>query len=253
MHVSGKDTDIYLGDCLDILPTLTQTAHLILTDLPYAQTANRWDVAINLSRLWDCYYRISFHNSVYVLTAIQPFAASLICSNKELFRHEWIWLKNRGSGHMNDHIMPRREHENILVFSRGGYTFNPIKEERLNKVAEKIRQRFAGKTSNWGAVQEIITETTTELRTACSYQCFSVETGLHPTQKPIAMMEYFIKTYSNPGDTVLDNCMGSGTTGIAAQNTGRKFIGIEKEKKYFNIARKELFNDRPSTEYPFPT
>jgi len=258
MHVNGKDTDIYLGKYENILPLLELSVDLVLADLPYAMTANKWDIAVDLPLLWSLYKRISKINTTFIFTAVQPFTTKIILSNLSSFQCEWIWIKNCGTGHLNTHNKPMREHENILVFNSRNHTYNPQKEDRLYKTTARIRNRTRAElgtnyqlSNNTGADKWKTFDQ--EERGPRSYQCFNVERGLHPTQKPLDMMEYFIKTYSNPGDIVLDNCMGSGTTGIACQNTGRKFIGIEKEKKYFDIARKELFNDRPSTEYPFPT
>jgi len=256
MHVSGKDTDIYLGDCLKVMPRLQDKIDLVLVDLPYGVTANKWDTKIEFPLLWQLYKNICSTTATLIFTSMQPFATQIIMSNYEMFHCEWIWIKNCGTGHLNAHNKPMREHENILVFNNRKHVYNPQSEERLNKTAARIikhtRSRLGPNYHSNNYADSWMSEVK-EDRGPRSYQCFNVERGLHPTQKPLDMMEYFIKTYSNPGDIVLDNCMGSGTTGIACQNTGRKFIGIEKSKKYFDIARKELFNDRPSTEYPFPT
>jgi len=255
MHVSGKDTDIYLGDCLEVMPKLSNNIACVMTDLPYGTTQNSWDCLIELPLLWQHYIRLSTVNANFLFTASQPFTSRLVISNLPMYKTEWIWLKNIATGHLNVAYMPMKQHEQILVFSKPGSVYNPQREEKLNKEAHRLETRWAdtSRTPSYGKMAGTWVNERTLDRGPRSYQCFNVERGLHPTQKPLALMEYFIKTYSNPGDIVLDNCMGSGTTGIACQNTGRKFIGIEKSKKYFEIARKELFNDRPSTEYPFPT
>lgn len=233
---------LIFGDCLEKMRTLpSKSVDLILCDLPYGITQNKWDCVIPLDSLWLEYLRIA--NGAIVLTASQPFASALVLSQPKLFRHEWIWIKNRGSNFANTVREPMKEHESVLVFSRGRWTYNKQMQERtgsgISKIGKKVwrggQRAGLGKFKHLGYTAEV-----SVLRVPSSWQKFNTEVGYHPTQKPIALMEYLIRTYSNENDIVLDNTMGSGTTGVAAINCNRRFIGIEKRKSYFNIAQKRI-------------
>jgi site-specific DNA-methyltransferase (adenine-specific) len=234
------------GDCLDWMNFLEpKSIDLILCDLPYGTTACKWDSVIPFEILWSHYLRLIKPNSAIVLTASQPFTSALLMSNPSMFKTEWIWEKNRGSNFANVKYVPMKEHESILVFGQGKVTYNPIYEERSE--AGKNRSNYAVKPCNTGKRETIngFYDIKTQIidankRVPRSIQKFNTQVGLHPTQKPIALMEYLIKTYTNPNALVLDNCMGSGSTGVACLNTQRKFIGIEKDAIYFTIAEKRI-------------
>lgn len=236
-------TDLRFGDCLSILPTIpTGSVDLILADLPYGTTSNKWDSVIPLENLWLEYRRITRPISAIVLTASQPFTARLVMSNPGEFKHEWIWIKNRGSNFTNTVREPMKEHESVLVFSKGKWTYNKQMQERTGSGGDRVKYgvAFKSKSENYREFEGREHAILPELRVPSSWQKFNTEVGLHPTQKPLGLMEYLIKTYSNEGETVLDNCMGSGTTGVAAVNLKRNFIGIEKDEHYFSIAKNRI-------------
>ena len=214
---------------------------MILCDLPYGLTANQWDSIIPLDKLWEQYDRITKENAVIALNASQPFTSKLVMSNLPMFRHEWIWIKNRGSNFANTVREPMKEHESVLIFSKGKWTYNKQMQERTSSGLNRIQYEFNHKTesSNYRTFAHT-PKTQGVTRVPSSWQKFNIEVGLHPTQKPVALCEYLIKTYTNEGDVVLDNCMGSGTTGVACLNTKRDFIGIELDTEYFNIAKKRI-------------
>ena len=192
--------------------------------------------------LWAQYKRIAKKNAAIVLTASQPFTSALVMSNITMFKHEWIWRKNAGSNFACLKFQPMKEHESVLVFGKSSPRYYPIKQPR----ASPIKAGYTN-TSNTGKREAIggminkgFTVTDGDFRVPSSVQLFNRERGLHPTQKPVALMEYLIRTYTNEGDTVLDNCMGSGTTGVACVNTGRNFIGMEMDAGYFEIAKNRI-------------
>jgi site-specific DNA-methyltransferase (adenine-specific) len=235
---------IYCGDCLEVMPTLPdRSVDMILCDLPYGTTQNKWDSIIPLDQLWQQYQRIAKPNAAIVLTASQPFTSVLVVSNLKCFKHEWIWLKNRGSNFANTVREPMKEHESVLVFSYGKWTYNKQMQERTGAGADRVRYgvAFQSHSENY---QEFAGKPHTmlpELRVPSSWQKFNTDTsGLHPTIQPVALFEYLIRTYTNEGDMVLDNCAGSGTTGVACINTGRKYILIEKDPKYCEIIERRL-------------
>ena len=231
------------GDCLELMKELPDASiDLILCDLPYGTTRNKWDSVIPFDRLWAEYLRVIKQNGIVALTASQPFTSALVMSQPRLFRHEWVWVKNRGSNFANTVREPMKEHESVLIFSRGGWTYNKQMQERSASGLSRVKYEFNAitQTENYGEFGAP-TKNQGKLRVPSSHQRFNIEFGYHPTQKPVALMEYLIRTYTNEGDVVLDNCMGSGTTGVACVNTGRKFIGMELDEKYYQIA-----NDRIS-------
>ena len=231
--------DLHLGDCLDILPTLSDNSvDMLLVDLPYGTTACKWDSIIPLDELWEQYNRICKKNAAMVFTAVQPFTTALALSNIKNFKYEWIWEKSQGTNPMNVKVMPLKSHENILVFYREKPTYNP---------QMWYSTPYTGFVSDSAKIGEVYGKQQSKHRnnpegsrfpkTVLKYK---QEKGLHPTQKPVGLMEYLIKTYTNESDTVLDNTMGSGTTGLACLNTNRHFIGIESDKNYYNIAKDRL-------------
>lgn len=213
---------------------------LILADLPYGTTQNKWDSEIPLPPLWEQYWRIAKPNAAVVLTAQTPFDKVLGVSCLEHLKYEWIWEKTEATGHLNSKKCPMKAHENILVFYRALPIYNPQKTNgHVRKTAIQVN---AKQSSNYGAHTNKPPYDSTE-RYPRSVQKFSTDkqkSKLHPTQKPVALMEYLIRTYSNEGDLVLDNCMGSGSTGVATLNAGRRFIGIENNAEFFEIAKHRI-------------
>lgn len=228
-----------LGDCLQLMSEIDDNSvDMVLCDLPYETTRNEWDFQVHLPALWAHYKRIC--RGAIVLTAQTPFDKVLGASNLQMLRYEWIWEKTHPTGHLNAKKAPMKAHENVLVFYKALPTYNPIKTTGHPRKTAVKRHDL---TPNYGK-QEFapIPYDSTERypRSVLVFPSDKQRSKLHPTQKPVAMMEYFVRTYTNPGDTVLDNCMGSGTTGVACQATGRKFIGIERNQSYFEIAQQRL-------------
>ena len=231
--------NLHLGDCLDILPTLADNSvDMVLVDLPYGTTACKWDSIIPLNKLWEQYHRICKKNGAMVFTAAQPFTTILAASNIENFRYEWIWEKPQGTNPMNAKVMPLKSHENILVFYRTKPTYNP------QMWYSTPYSGFSSETSKigevYGKAQSKHRDNPDGSRYPKTILKFKQEKGLHPTQKPVELMEYLIKTYTNEGDTVLDNTMGSGSTGVAAVRCKRNFIGIEMDSEYYQVAEKRI-------------
>ncbi|UVX29533.1 DNA methyltransferase [Klebsiella phage VLCpiS13f] len=221
------------GDCLDLMKEIPDgSVDLVLCDLPYGTTRNKWDSVIDLQVMWYEYKRVC--RGAIVLTAQTPFDKVLGASNLNMLRYEWIWEKPKATGHLNAKRAPMKAHENILVFYERLPIYNPQKTD-----GEPYKGcGGASKNDNYGGFDAAREGSADGSRYPRSVQKFKHETKpLHPTAKPVALMEYLIKTYTNEGDTVLDNCMGSGTTGVACMNTGRRFIGIEKDESYFKIAK----------------
>lgn len=222
------------GDCLELMKDISdKSIDLILCDLPYGTTHNKWDNVIPMEPLWEQYNRIIKDHGAIVLFSQMPFGASLIMSNPKMFRYEWIWEKNCPVGFLNAKKMPLRKHENILVFYKHLPTYNP---QGLIKLDESIQEKGSSNRNggNYGVADKSYIRTHTNYPT--DIITFSKDAGYHPTQKPVALLEYLIKTYTNEGDLVLDNCMGSGSTGVACVNTNRDFIGMELNEEYFKIA-----------------
>lgn len=230
---------LLLGDCLKILPKLQdKSVDMILADLPYGTTACKWDSIISLNELWIQYNRICKENAAMVFTAVQPFTTILAASNIENLRYEWIWEKPQGTNPMNVKVMPLKSHENILVFYRSKPTYNP---------QMWYSTPYSGFSSNTSTIGEVYGKQQSKHRNnpegsrfPKTVLKFKQDKGLHPTQKPIDLMEYLIKTYTNPGEIVLDNTMGSGTTGVASIRCGRDFIGIESDTNYYQIAKERI-------------
>ena len=229
------------GCCLEVMLTIPdRSVDLVLCDLPYGTTSNKWDAVIPLAPLWEQYRRVA--KGAIVLTANQPFSAALVMSNPARFKHEWVWIKNRGSNFANTVREPMKEHESVLVFSYGKWAYNKQMQERTGTGGDRVKYgvAFRSKSENYREFEGRSHAKLPELRVPSSWQKFNTEVGLHPTQKPVALMEYLVRTYSNEGDLVLDNCMGSGTTGVACLNTGRRFLGIEKDLDYFKVAQNRI-------------
>lgn len=238
----------FLGDCLDIMPNIpSQSIDMILCDLPYGTTACKWDSIIPFDKLWEQYGRVIKPNGAIALTSSQPFTSFLVTSNPKWFRHEWIWQKNRGSNFALLKWQPFKEHESVLVFSKETAAYHPIMEERSENGKSRCAYTFNNKVTSETINNDTFYNQDGErrkldenLRNPSSVQKFNTEVGLHPTQKPVALFEYLIKTYTKEGDLVLDNTAGVFTTAIACLNTNRKYIVIEKEQEYFDKGMKRI-------------
>jgi len=227
------------GDCLQLMKDIPdQSIDMVLCDLPYETTNCRWDIGIDLNALWRQYKRVC--SGAVVLFAQTPFDKALGCSNIKSLRYEWIWEKTNPTGHLNAKKMPMKAHENILVFYDGQPTYNPIKTS--GHVRKSATRKSVDNCPIYGKQKfhEPYDSTDRYPRSVLIFPSDKQKQNLHPTQKPLALCEYLVKTYTDEGDTVLDNCMGSGTTCLAAANTGRKYIGIEKDEQYFKIASNRL-------------
>jgi site-specific DNA-methyltransferase (adenine-specific) len=265
--------ELYQGDCLIEMDKIAEySVDLILCDLPYGTTDRKgiadkgdnrvlsWDTVIPLDELWKHYRRVLKPTGSVVLTADQPFTSQLVVSNLEWFKYEWIWKKKKTTGFLHANARPMKETEDILVFSplgaSGGskkanknMTYNPqglIEKRVVKKNNAKRLGKFLHQPEHMGSGNKLLHETEYEQKYT-NYPSEIIEFGLdkdtvHPTQKPVALMEYLIRTYSNEGEVVLDNCMGSGTTGVAAVNCNRNFIGIEMDEQYFAIASDRINN-----------
>lgn len=226
---------LYQGDCLEVMKSIPDASvDMILCDLPYGTTQNKWDSVIPFGDLWAAYKRIVKPDGVVVLTASQPFTSALVMSNPAAFRYAWVWEKGAATGHLNAERMPMKLHEDVLVFSDKAARYNPQDLQPFNKTVK--RGHNGGNFGDSG--RENFQEFTNYPRSIIRF--LGDPKPVHPTQKPVALMEYLIRTYTNEGDLVMDNTMGSGTTGVACANTGRRFIGIERDKNYFEIARSRI-------------
>ena len=227
---------IYNMDCLIGMREIPdKSIDMILCDLPYGTTQNKWDTIIPFEPLWEQYKRVIKNNGAIVLTASQPFTSALVMSNVKWFKYCWVWDKSQVTGFLNAKKQPLRQHEDICVFYQSQCTYNPS----MTKGKMQLKST-GGKSDNYGkyAYKPHYSEWYYPKTIISIPQ--QREKGGHPTQKPVSLFEYLIKTYTNEGETVLDNCMGSGTTAIACINTGRNFIGIELDPAYFDIAQKRI-------------
>ena len=228
---------IYNMDCLDGMKEIEDgSIDMILCDLPYGTTQNKWDSIIPLDELWKHYERIIKDSGAIILTAQTPFDKVLGVSNLKMLRYEWIWQKTESTGFLNAKKMPLKKHENILVFYKKCPVYNP----QFTKGRPYSYQKKDISSDNYGNSQGTPSIINDGKRSPVSIIEFKKDKGFHPTQKPVALFEYLIKTYTNEGDLVLDNCIGSGTTAIAALNTNRNFIGFELDEKYYEIAKKRI-------------
>ena len=231
--------ELHEGDCLEVMRGIPDgSVDMILCDLPYGTTQNKWDSVIPFDALWREYERICL--GAFVLTASQPFTSALVQSKPAWFRYAWVWEKASATGHLNAKRMPMKLHEDIVVFSRSATPYFPQGLVPYGKVT-----RRGSNGGNFGASgTENLQEFTNYPRSILKFA--NDPKPVHPTQKPVALMEYLIRTYTREGETVLDNCMGSGTTGVASLNTNRHFIGIEKDPTYFQAAKERINRTNPT-------
>ena len=232
--------DLLHGDCLELMKDIPdESVDMILADLPYGTTACKWDEVIPFDLLWEQYERVIGKSGAIVLTASQPFTSALVMSNPKWFKYAWVWQKSRAANGMIARHQPLKYHEEVLIFGKGRVTYNPQGIVHVNEEAsqggvssdikgnQKRDRKYIKKYTNYpSTIQRFKSEGKT----------------VHPTQKPVPLMEYLIKTYTNEGNTVLDNVMGSGTTGVACKNLNRNFIGMELDEDYFNIAKERIEN-----------
>jgi site-specific DNA-methyltransferase (adenine-specific) len=253
--------DLIQGETLEEMQKLVDRGikvDMILCDLPYGTTACKWDEVIPFDLLWDKYEKLIKDNGAIVLTASQPFTSALVMSKPNLFKYEWIWEKSKASNFLQAKYMPLKAHENILVFGRGKVNYYPQKTEGkpFNKGKRKHQNGIATEVYNKIPNPEFSVVNKNGLRNPRTVQYFKTgesEGKHHPTQKPTWLFEYLINTYTNKGETVLDNTMGSGTTALACLNTERNFIGIELEGKYYEVAKKRVGEKRKEKEIEAPT
>lgn len=242
-----KPNTLINDDCLHAMKFIPDNSiSMILTDPPYGTTACKWDSIIPLEPMWEQLKRIIKPNGAIVMTASQPFTTTLIASNMKMFKYDWVWKKPKGTGHLNAKKQPMRDKEDIVVFYDKQCTYNPQKTKG-KPYKDKAGKNHSGNSSMTNIYGAYTNKREDNKGTRYPKQVIEfgvVERGtLHPTQKPIALMEYLIKTYTNEGETVLDFTMGSGTTGVAAKNLNRNFIGIELDKHYFDIAQARINAD----------
>ena len=233
-----KDIELWQGDCLELMKNIPdKSIDMILCDPPYGTTACKWDTIIPFEPLWEQYNRIIKDNGAIVLFGAEPFSTLLRYSNLKAFKYDWIWEKEQGANFMLCKYQPYKVHEIISVFSRSRHIYHPQMTEG--------KPYISGKGTSGDITRNVVKIQTKNngTRYPRSIQRFNTEKSkgsFHPTQKPVPLLEYLIKTYTNEGETVLDNCMGSGSTGVACVNTNRRFIGIELDDGYFNIAKNRI-------------
>lgn len=234
------------GDCLEVMKNIPdESVNMILCDLPYNETGNKWDKCLNLDDLFKEYRRIIKEDGCIALHGTMRFGQQLLNVASDLYKYEWVWQKDNGTNAPNVNYQPFRVHEYVFIFGKGRVTNGtrtPMKYYPQKTDGEPYKQKSGRVSENWkGGLKNIVTDNPTGKRHPITIQKFTRDkNGLHPTQKPVAMLEYFINTYTDEGDLVLDNCMGSGSTGVACKNTNRNFIGIELNEKYFEIAQNRL-------------
>lgn len=245
-----NNINLLQGDCLELMKGIPdQSIDMVLTDPPYGTTRCKWDSVIPFEPMWDQLNRIIKPNGCIALFGCQPFSSSLVMSNVKNFKYDWVWEKAVGSNFALLKYQPMKEHESILIFSNGTHRYYPIKQQRKGSGAARLNYAHNGsKTGDTSGNLKFkgfgVGEYDKDMRNPSSVQFFNNREscrGLHPTQKPVALLEYLIKTYTLENETVLDFTMGSGSTGVACLNTNRNFIGIELDQKYFDIAKNRIF------------
>ena len=234
-----------LGDCLERMKEIESgSVDMILTDPPYGTTKCSWDSVIPLEPMWEQLKRVIKPNGAIVMTASQPFTTTLIASNMKMFKYCWVWEKNKATGHLNAKKRPLVAHEDVCVFYNNQPTYNPqglIKKEKPTVNKGNRGSKGNGSSGDcYGYAGKDAIQTHTGYPRSVHKESVDFKARYHPTQKPVALMEYLIKTYTNEGETVLDFCLGSGTTGVAAKKLNRDFIGIEMDDHYFQVAKDRI-------------
>ncbi len=238
----SDDVTLHLGDCLEYMRTLDAgSVDAILTDLPYGTTACKWDEVIPFAPMWEAVRRVLKPRGAFVTTASQPFTSALVMSNAEWFKYALVWRKRRVTGHLDAKRKPLREHEDVLIFCDGQPSYNP----QMTPSGGHVRGPFGKRNGKAAVYNDFVDDSSpaaiaTEYYPRSTFEFLSPMQSVHPTQKPVALYDYLTRTYTNEGDTVLDIAMGSGTTGVACVQTGRKFIGCEIDPGYFAIAEKRI-------------
>ena len=234
--------EVWLGDCLELMQKIPdKSVDMILCDLPYGTTQNKWDVVIQFESLWSSYERIIKENGPIVLFGAQPFTSLLVCSKLDWFKYDWCWKKPKGTGHLNVKKQPMRDKEDICVFCKSSPVYYPQMIQGEPYKGKPGKSKPNNRQDCYGDYLDI-----REDNLGYRYPKTIIEYGiverdkLHPTQKPIPLLEFLIKTYTQDGDLILDNCAGSGSTLVAAKNLNRQFVGIEKEENYYNICLERL-------------
>lgn len=236
-----KNYELWQGDCLELMKNIPdKSIDMILCDLPYGTTQNKWDSVLPFENLWKQYNRIIKDNGAMVFTGQGLFSAKLILSNEKMYRYSLIWEKTKAGGFLNSRRMPLQAHEDILVFYKKLPTYNPQMEEGKPYVKKAVTNGDGKNYGKFDRVGQVNINNGERFPRSVIKISNDNHKSVHPTQKPVALCEWLIKTYSNEGEVILDNTMGSGSTGVAAMNTHRKFIGIELEPQYFEIAEKRI-------------
>lgn len=236
---------LYRGDCLDMMKKIPDSSvDCIICDLPYGTTRNRWDTIIPFRPLWVEYERVSKDNAAIILFGSGMFTADLMQSNRQMWRYNIIWKKSTPTGFLNANKMPLRAHEDILVFYKTLPVYHPqMTHNHSRKTSSALSKLNSRATTNYGHYAPVSYDSTDRYPISVwEFATDKQKSALHPTQKPVALLEELVKTYSDPGDVVLDNCMGSGTTGIACRRLKRSFIGIEKDPYYFSVAKERILD-----------
>ena len=229
------------GDCLEFMKDIPdKSIDMILCDLPYGTTQNKWDIIIPFQSLWGGYDRIIKDNGVIVLFGQSRFSAQLIMSNLRMYRYTLIWEKTKAGGFLNARRMPLQAHEDIIIFYKKLPTYNPQMEQGEPYIKKAVTDGDGGNYGKFNRVGSVLINNGERFPRSVIKFSNDNHKSLHPTQKPVPLCEYLIKTYTNEGDIVLDNCMGSGTTGVACLNTNRNFVGIELDEKYFEVAKNRI-------------
>ena len=244
------EIQLYNGDCLEVMDKLKEEGvkvDAIITDPPYGTTACKWDIVIPFDKMWNCLRKIIKENGAIVLFGSEPFSSALRMSNVSMYRYDWIWKKGRPTNPLNCKKQAPRYTENISVFYKKQPTYHPqtIRRKEENKRKNKER-KYVDKTKNISTdkYNERVLSGTNNFIYQSNIIEVSMQRGLHPTQKPVALMEYLVKTYTKENETVLDFTMGSGTTGVACKHLNRNFIGIELDRNYFEIAKKRIESEQ---------
>ena len=241
-----ENITLWQGDCLELMQDIPdKSVDMILCDLPYGTTQCKWDTIISFDLLWKQYNRVIKDNGVIALFGAEPFSSKIRISNLKKYKYDWIWEKSKATGFLNSKKQPLRAYENICIFYDKGITYNP--QMKKSTPYDKGQRKQQTNDDVYGKFEQVIVKNESGLRYPRNVIYFKTAESEgkvdHKSQKPVSLLEYLIKTYTNEGETVLDNCMGSGSTGVACVNTGRQFIGIEKDSAYFDIAKGRILNE----------